>query len=42
VETGQKRVYDIDCDGGNRHIEVTITKHRFTFAGMPRSLEFHW
>jgi len=39
---GEKRVYDIDCDGGKRHIEVTITKLRFTFAGVPHSLEFHW
>ena len=39
---GEKRVYDIDCDGWKRHIEVTITKLNFTYDGVPHSLEFHW
>lgn len=39
---GQKRSYDIVCDGRKRHIEVTITRLDFTFEGVPHSLEFHW
>ncbi|MBK17223.1 MAG: hypothetical protein CMM52_00080 [Rhodospirillaceae bacterium] len=39
---GEKRIYDIDCEGRQRHIEVTITKLNFTYDGVPHSLEFHW
>ncbi|NKB21843.1 MAG: hypothetical protein GKS01_15225 [Alphaproteobacteria bacterium] len=39
---GEKRVYDIDCDGRKRHIEVTITKLNFTYDDIPHSLEIHW
>jgi hypothetical protein len=39
---GEKRIYDIDCDGRKRHIEVTITQLNFTYEGVPHSLEFRW
>lgn len=39
---GEKRIYDIVCDQGKRHIEVTITKLNFRYDGVPHSLEFHW
>lgn len=39
---GEKRTYDIDCEGRKRHIEVTITRLNFTFDGVSHSLEFHW
>ena len=39
---GERRVYDIVCDRRKRHIEVTITKLKFSYDGIPHSLEFHW
>jgi hypothetical protein len=41
---GEKRVYEIPCDGGRftRRLEVTILNLDYSYGGNPHSLQFHW
>ena len=41
---GEKRVFDVSCNGGRlrRTIELTIERLDFEHQGTPHSLQFHW
>jgi len=41
---GEKRVFDVSCNGGRlrRTIELTIERLDFEHEGTPHSLQFHW
>ena len=41
---GEKRVFEVSCNGGRmrRTIELTIERLDFVHEGVPHSLQFHW